>query len=313
LLKDVIAEIPMTPSLNMTITTLHAPSLNMPMPTHMRSITLNGVEFCYELTGEESNDLLVVLHGGRGIGDHRGEFQAYMPLADKYRVLGYDQRGCGFSSLVPPYHFEQFADDLEAFRRHFAGDRQMVLIGGSFGGMIALTYAVRHPHGLSHLVLRGTAASHHHEAEAIENFKARLHKATSASVNMVHKMFSDQVIDDLELRLIWLALLPLYYEDFDADAALERTRHLKLHAETHNALFAQKSYDLREQLPGIKTPTLVIVGEHDWICPASQSREIADGIPNAQLLVVPGANHSVHIEKNAEVLAAVRTFLTSAR
>ena len=281
----------------------------MSKPTDMPTVSLNGATFCYEMAGEAHDETIVVLHGGRGIGDHRGDFQAFLPLADSYRLLAYDQRGCGFSSLTPPYTFEQFADDLEAFRRHFCGDRRMILIGGSFGGMIALTYAVRHPHGLSRLILRGTAASHHHEAEAIENFKARLHKATSASIGMVHKMFSDQVVDDTELRLIWLALMPLYYEKFDPDAALERTRTLQLHAETHNALFAGKNYDLRAELGTIEVPTLVVVGEHDWICPASQSREMAAGIPGARLLVVPQANHAVHIEKNAEVLQAIREFL----
>lgn len=281
----------------------------MSKPTDMPTVSLNGATFCYEMAGEAHDETVVVLHGGRGIGDHRGDFQAFLPLADSYRLLAYDQRGCGFSSLTPPYTFEQFADDLEAFRRHFCGDRRMILIGGSFGGMIALTYAVRHPHGLSRLILRGTAASHHHEAEAIENFKARLHKATSASIGMVHKMFSDQVVDDTELRLIWLALMPLYYEKFDPDAALERTRTLQLHAETHNALFAGKNYDLRAELGTIEVPTLVVVGEHDWICPASQSREMAAGIPGARLLVVPQANHAVHIEKNAEVLQAIREFL----
>ena len=281
----------------------------MSKPTDMPTVSLNDATFCYEMAGEAHDETIVVLHGGRGIGDHRGDFQAFLPLADSYRLLAYDQRGCGFSSLTPPYTFEQFADDLEAFRRHFCGDRRMILIGGSFGGMIALTYAVRHPHGLSRLILRGTAASHHHEAEAIENFKARLHKATSASIGMVHKMFSDQVVDDTELRLIWLALMPLYYEKFDPDAALERTRTLQLHAETHNALFAGKNYDLRAELGTIEVPTLVVVGEHDWICPASQSREMAAGIPGARLLVVPQANHAVHIEKNAEVLQAIREFL----
>ena len=281
----------------------------MSQPTDMPTVALNGATFCYEMAGETHDETVVVLHGGRGIGDHRGDFQAFLPLADSYRLLAYDQRGCGFSSLTPPYTFEQFADDLEAFRRHFCGDRRMILIGGSFGGMIALTYAVRHPHGLSRLILRGTAASHHHEAEAIENFKARLHKATSASIGMVRKMFSDRVVDDTELRLIWLALMPLYYETFDPDAALERTRTLQLHAETHNALFAGKNYDLRAELGTIGVPTLVVVGEHDWICPASQSREIAAGIPGARLLVVPDANHAVHIEKNAEVLQAIREFL----
>ncbi len=272
-------------------------------------ITFNGCRFVYESAGDPASPLLLVLHGGRGIGDHRADFQAFRPLADRYHVLAYDQRGCGASQLAPPYTFDQLADDLEAFRLAFAGGRRMILVGGSFGGMIALTYAVRYPDGLDALILRGTAASHHHEAGAIAMFHQRLHKATSLSLNMVHKMFSDTVKDDIELLLIYMAMKPLYYEEFDADAALESTRTLKVHAETHNALFANKAYDLRDRLAGIAVPTLVVVGREDWICPLAESELIAAGIPAAELLVVDGANHPVHIEKNALVLAAVRDFL----
>lgn len=278
-------------------------------PSEPRSIALNGARFVYDVAGEGHDETIVVLHGGRGIGDHRADFQAFLPLTDSYRLLAYDQRGCGLSSLTPPYTFGQFADDLEAIRQELCGGRRIILIGGSFGGMIALTYAVKYgANGLSRLILRGTAPSHHHEAEAIANFKARLHKAPSASLRMVEKMFSD-VIDDTELRLIWLALQPLYFETFDPDAALERTRTLSLHAETHNALFAVKDYDLRDQLAGITVQTQVIVGGEDWICPPSQSRLIAERVPGAELLEIPGANHSVHIEANAQVLAGIRSFL----
>lgn len=272
-------------------------------------ITLNGAAFTYALAGDEHSETVVVLHGGRGIGDHRGDFNAFLPLADRYRLLAYDQRGCGQSSLTPPFTFDQLVDDLEAFRQRLAGGGKITLIGGSFGGMIALSYAVKYPHGLNHLILRGTAPSHHHEAEAIANFKARLHKAPCASLGMIDKLFSDRVVDDTELRLIWLALQPLYYEQFDADAALERTRTLALHAQTHNALFADKAYDLRARLADIKTPTLVIVGGNDWICPPSQSRLIADAIPAARYLEIAGANHPVHIEANQRVLAEIRAFL----
>ncbi|ULR29395.1 alpha/beta hydrolase [Dickeya fangzhongdai] len=127
---------------------------------------------------------------------------------------------------------------------------------------------------------------------------------------MIDKLFSDRVTDDVELRLIWLALQPLYYEQFDADAALERTRTLSLHAATHNALFADKAYDLRHRLTDIQTPTLVVVGGEDWICPPEQSRLIAEGIPGARYLEIAGANHPVHIEQNARVLAAIRAFLS---
>jgi proline iminopeptidase len=140
-------------------------------------------------------------------------------------------------------------------------------------------------------------------------FKERLHKAPSASLGMLEKLFSDKVKDDMELRLIWLALQPLYYESFDPDAALERTRTMHMHAETHNALFAERVYDVRDQLKNIKVPTQVICGAKDWICPPNHSRLIAENIPNAELLEVPGANHAVHIEANELVVASVRDFL----
>ncbi len=279
----------------------------------MKTIHLNGADFVYDIAGETHDETIIVLHGGRGIGDHRSDFQVFAPLTDQFRVLAYDQRGCGATSLTPPYTFGQFADDLEAFRQHFLGDKKLILIGGSFGGMIALTYAVKYGDKLSHLILRGTAASHHHEAEAIANFNARLHKATSASIGMVDKMFSDKVVDDVELRLIWMALQPLYYEHFDPDAAMEKTRTLQLHAETHNELFKDKSYDLLDKLEAINVPTFVVCGGEDWICPPSQSRIIADKVPGAEYLEVPGANHPVHAEKPEIVLPAIRDFIARRR
>lgn len=275
----------------------------------MPTILLNGATFVYDDIGDPQADVIIALHGGRGIGDRRGEFNAYKALSDNYRIIAYDQRGCGETSLTPPYNFEQFADDVEAFRQTLCGGRKIILLGGSFGGMIALTYAVKYPHGLSRLILRGTSASHHNEDDAFVTFAERLHKAPSASMAMLKKLFSDTIIDDTELRLIWLALQPLYYEKFDPDAALERTRTMHLHAETHNALFAERVYDVRAGLKDIPVPTLVICGAKDWICPPKNSKEIADGIPNAELLLVEGANHAVHVEANELVVARVREFL----
>ncbi|GHD12234.1 alpha/beta fold hydrolase [Tianweitania populi] len=275
----------------------------------MATIDLNCATFVYDEAGTEHNETIIALHGGRGIGDRKGEFGAWSALTDNYRVIAYDQRGCGETSLTPPYTFEQFADDVEAFRLEKCGGRKIILQGGSFGGMIALTYAVKYPEGLSRLILRGTAPSHHNEEDAFDNFRARLHKAPSASEAMLRKIFSDTVIDDTELRLIWLAFQPLYYEKFDPDAALERVRTMHLHTETHNALFKERSYDLRDRLPEIKVPTLVIVGAQDWICPPNHSRLIAERVPNAELLEVPNANHAVHVEAKATVMAAVRDFL----
>ncbi len=274
----------------------------------MTKMRIAGADLHVVDIGTPRRGTIILLHGGRGIGDHTGELEPYRVLADDYRLIAFDQRGHGESSITPPLTFERLADDVEELRLALVGAPCTVL-GGSFGGMIALTYAVRHPAGLSHLILRGTVASHHHEAEALENIKARLHKATSASVRMVEKLFSPDIVDDTELRLIWAALQPLYYERFDPDASLERTRQKRFHAVTHNALYARKEYDLRDRLPEIRVPTLVVCGAADWICPPSQSAEIARLIPGAQLLMVEGANHAVHVEARDLVVARIRAFL----
>lgn len=277
----------------------------------MKTIEIAGAQLKYVDIGEARKGTLILVHGGRGIGDHSSELEAYRALSDQYRVIAYDQRGCGESSLTPPYTFERLADDLEDLRRALVGG-PVIVEGGSFGGMIALTYATRHPENLSHLILRGTTPSYHHEEEVLATIRGKLHKATSASVRMVEKMFSDEVIDDTELRLIWLALQPLYFEVFDPDSALEKTRVMHFHAESHNALFRDKTYDVRHLLGAIRARTLVICGAADWICPPSQSKMIAAGIPGARLLMVDGANHAVHVEKNALVLAEIRSFLAAA-
>ncbi len=280
-------------------------------------ITINGASLNYSIAGDHHEQTFVVLHGGRGLGSHPEVFKAFLPLANTYRLIGYDMRGHGESSLTKPYTFDQLSDDLEGIRKTLGRDRPMILLGGSFGGMMALSYAVRYPHGLSHLILRGTAPSWRHELEALANFEARAAKAPMLTKSMLHKEFSDGIIDDNEFRLIWFAMAPLYIADgarIDYDAILEATRRTPIRTETHNALFKAengpggKAYDVTDRLREIKVPTFVMCGEQDWICPPSQSKLIVSSIPGAKLFMVPNSNHGV---PPAIAVQEVRRFLES--
>ena len=258
-------------------------------------IDINGAKLRYSIAGEQNAQTIILLHGGRGYGTHGAGFRAHSPLADKYRIIGYDMRGHGQSSLTPPYTFDQLVDDLEQLRRTLGRDRSMILQGGSFGGMIALSYAIKYPQGLSHLILRGTSPSSEYLNEALARFEARASKVPMATRKMQEKLFSTGIVDDNEFRLIKFALAPMYIEDgqkVDMDAILEDSRRGVYHAEVHNRLMAE-DYDVVARLPNIKVPTLVLCGEHDWICPPSHSKLIASRIPGAKLVIVPNANHPI--------------------
>ncbi|WVQ94991.1 hypothetical protein IAU59_002083 [Kwoniella sp. CBS 9459] len=279
--------------------------------TPLQYIDINGAKLAFRISGKPDAPLFITLHGGRGFGSHGSNFRAYQPLSDHFRVLSFDFRGHGQSSPTPPYTFAQIVDDVEALRRHFVGDDKAVICGGSFGGYIAQQYAITYPEKVAQLILRGTAPSHEHEAEALVIIKQRLHRAPMASVDMLRKVFSS-FKDDAEMALVMFAIGPLYSEgEYNPDKGLESCRSTIYRAESHNALYSEeeKYFDYRDRLKKIIAPTLIVVGEKDWICPPSQSEIIHRGVPNSQLLIVPNANHSVHHEKNAEVIQAIRDFV----
>ncbi|KAF7516970.1 hypothetical protein G7054_g13963 [Neopestalotiopsis clavispora] len=264
-------------------------------------VEINGAQLAYRICGPEDAPLIITLHGGRGMGNHQSDFKAFSPLADSYRVLSFDYRGHGQSSRTKPYTFDQIVDDIDGMRAHFVGPKEKVIIlGGSFGGFLAQQYAIKYASHVSHLILRGTAPSYHHEEGAIKTLEQRLSKAPSFSIEMLKDKVFGAFDSDLEFRMVHLAMSPLYSESFDPNAALQSCLNNVYNAESHS-----KAYPSiwREDLHKITAKTLVVVGDKDWICPPA--KEIND----AELFVVENANHSVHVEKNELVLKKIRSHL----
>lgn len=226
-----------------------------------------------------------------------------------YRVLSFDFRGHGNSSFTPPFTFKRIVDDIEVLKNHFTEDK-IIVIGGSFGGFIAQQYAITYPESIKALVLRGTAPSHHHESEAFKVLEKRLDKASNASVEMLQKVFTSFKSDE-EFKLVMFALSPLYSESYNPDKALQSCLSTKYRAKTHNDLYSEKEkyFDYKNDLIHLEIPTLIIVGEKDWICPPAQSQIIHNLIPNSQYFEVEGANHGVHIEKKEIVIDKITEFL----
>lgn len=72
---------------------------------------------------------------------------------------------------------------------------------------------------------------------------------------------------------------------------------------------SEKYFDYRHGLSKVTAKTLLVVGAEDWICPPQQSLDIAARIPLSRTEIIPGANHSVHLEKNSLVLSLIRDHL----
>ncbi|KAH6977551.1 Alpha/Beta hydrolase protein [Ilyonectria sp. MPI-CAGE-AT-0026] len=272
-------------------------------------VMINGANLAYEICGPDDGLLMITLHGGRGMGDHRKDYEVYGQLSDKLRVLSFDYRGHGQSSRTKPYTFEQIVDDIEGMRKHFVGqDKQVIICGGSFGGFLAQQYAIKYAPFVSHLILRGTAPSHHHEEGAIKHLEERMAKAPNFSVDMLRSKVFGAFKDDEEFKLVHFAMLPLYSENYNADSGLRTCLSTVYVAESHNSLYSEdeKYFDYTDRLDTITAKTLVLVGDRDWICPIENSRVITEKIPDARIFVVEGANHGVHAERPDLVLPEIR-------
>lgn len=271
-------------------------------------VDINGNRLAVDILGVANAPTIVALHGAPGLGSRHEPRTSFGRLADTYRVVVFDARGCGESEGHGPYTHEQWAQDVDALRQWLGEDR-IIIAGGSYGGFIAMEYALRYQDRVAALVLRDTAADSRHHALARQNAL----QSTRVRVDMAKFDRIDQgrVRDDDDLRDCWQEILPLYDFTYDPEAVARKVAATPYRYQTHNFAFSQNlpSYDLRDQLHTLTIPTLVTVGRADWITPVRCSEAIADLIPHAELKVFERSGHSPQLEEATEWTATVRTFL----
>ena len=249
-----------------------------------------------------------VLHGGPG-GDHTSYKPALSPLADKLQLVYIDHRGQGRSARGPreTYTLDNNVEDMEALREHL-GLEKIVVLGASYGGMVALTYAVRYPQNVSHLIAIVTASSHRFLDAAKKNMAER---GTDEQKLVAEKLWSGTFADEEELRQYFDVMGPMYSMKFDPEKAMERRMRGIVSPDAINEGFAGflRDYDVTDQLYRITAPTLVIAGRHDWICPPEFSQLIASKIPNADFRIFEESGHSVMGDEHDDFIDAIRGFL----
>lgn len=274
-------------------------------------VVINGARLNVEVLGPADGPVLIAHHGGGGIGSLAEPRATFGTLADRFRVIVFDARGCGLSEGVGPYSHEQWAADVDGLRQ-WAGVDRVAVAGGSYGGFIALEYAVRYPEHVSAIILRDTSADGSNLELAFENARAQ----TRVEIDWEHfdRYWGGTVRSDAELKALWAELIPLYDFEYDEDKSTAAVEAGIYRHESHNACFQENfpTYDLKGDLPNVAVPTLVTVGRGDWVTPVSASETIARLIPGSELVVFEKSGHSPQTEEPEKFQAVLRSFVDRA-
>ena len=292
----------------------------IPRPHELR-VQVPGASLYTRVVGR--GPAMIVLHGGPDFDS------AYLlpdldRLSDSYRLIYYDQRGRGKSAAgVRPddVTLASELDDLDRVRRHFHLDKA-VLLGHSWGTVLALEYARRYPERVSRLILMNPAP------------------ASAADVALLRKSYLEALGSDMDAQRAILDSAA--YKEGDPEAVIARYRihfehafkkradNEKMMTAMHAAFIRQgkegivkaravedrlyldtwkvPGYDLLPKLQSLDIPTLVIVGDSDFIPPVVASH-IAAAIPNATLVTIEDCGHFSYLEKPAETRRAIDEFL----
>lgn len=253
--------------------------------------------------------LMVFLHGGPGMWDYLEPVAAL--LQDEMSTVHYDQRGCGRSSPSDDYRMTKFVADLDELREHL-GAASWWVFGHSFGADLALAYAAAHPRRVDAMILANGKGLDWAE------FRAEYHRAADARRTPTQQRRLDdlggrQRTSDEEVEWRVLHFLPdfadpatawsLALEDAQTPFEINSDCNTILNAET-NAAGPDAE---RAQCAAATMPVLIIRGEADPR-PLGGVRRLAEALPDAELVVLPGRGHQPWRERPDEFRDVLRSF-----
>ncbi|MBC6443102.1 MAG: prolyl aminopeptidase [Rhodobacteraceae bacterium] len=258
---------------------------------------------------------VVVLHGGPGGGCSPGMRRFFHP--DVYRVILFDQRGCGRSrphACIEDNTTWDLVADIELIRQELGID-DWIVFGGSWGSALALVYAQTHPYRVCHLVLRGVFTMTQAELnwfygggaaaffpEAWHTFESLLPEEEQSDVieGFARRLFGEDEDEQIRFARAWT-------EWESALASLERTRNRGsvpssyalafARIENHyfrNAGFLREDGQILADMHKIAhIPATIVQGRYDMICPPRTAVALHKVWPGACFVMVPNAGHSL--------------------
>jgi pimeloyl-ACP methyl ester carboxylesterase len=259
----------------------------------------------------------LICHPG-GPGFSADYFADLAALWEQFTVIMLNPRGTGGSDRPADrraYEIDDYVDDVEELRKHLGVER-MQLLGHSHGGVVAMAYAAKHPGHVQRLVLSSTLPRFGPEQDAAMHagMEKRMNQSWAAdAAAALEEEQAGNFKTDEELSELVLREFPLYFAHFGPAEAgyVDTLRSEPINADAlklfNDEIFTK--FDLRERLPNITAPTMVLTGDEDFICGPICAEEICSGIAGARTVIVGDAGHMVFVEQPQTFHDEVADFL----
>ncbi len=285
-------------------------------------VLVNGVRLFFDVEGlglavdggrMAARPTLLLLHGGPG-ADHSIYKPYFQRFSDVAQVVYLDHRGNGRSDAASPetWNLTQWADDVRGFCEALGIERPIVY-GASFGGMVAMAYATRHPEHPAGLVLVSTEAWGPGDLQAKVDMFRRLGGPEVG--DLAHRRFIGRQVDP-GLLDAWIRLaFPLYTRaGLDHEALARMTRRPEVTQWFTRPDGESRSFNFLPQLDRIRCPTLVMGGKDDPMTPIQGQREIAAALAKevAQFEEFEHCGHGVVADVPDRAEALIRAFIAKA-
>ena len=282
-------------------------------------VQVNGARLFFEtegtklrLNGNSMREVptLLLLHGGPGV-DHSIYRPAFSTLSDVAQVVYLDHRGNGRSDRgsAELWNLMQWADDVKAFCDVLDIEKPIVY-GASFGGMVAMAYATRHPtHPQALALVSTTAQATSHTAAKVDMFGQL---GGNEARELAYRRF---VLGDTSPEVLgaWLKVaVPLYTQSGAQPGTMERVVLNREATAWFNRVGGEgQSFDMLAELRSIQCPTLVLGGRLDPMLPIECQRDIAGALPPSLVTYheFEGCGHGVIPDVPHQAMPLLRAFI----
>ncbi|MCW2276960.1 alpha/beta fold hydrolase [Heliophilum fasciatum] len=278
---------------------------------------VNGIRLFFDIEGSSHvvqgpsmrrKPVCFLLHGGPG-SDH-SDFKPWLsPLAEDMQLVYIDHRGNGRSERCHPstYTIAQMADDVEALRQYLGLD-DIMLLGHSFGGMVAMEYALRYPRHATHLILANTTAN----ADCLRRVaESAASVANPTQRNLLPLLFAGHLNSETEYEYWWEQCLPLYFHRTSRQTMQEMCARCQGSFEVCQYMFRHEipHFNLTPHLHHIQASTLIVAAQHDWVTPTCCAIDMVNRIPGAKLAVFDDTGHMPFVEAPEEFNRLIKGFI----